>query len=171
MFDESKDANAAIEELSIVLNCPISAIPPEYLKAFLDGFDEVYRTEKKQLSEAEKRQDIFDNHLRQSFALIFMMFDRYKVSRKPIEDYKLLGGFFAALAVVVEVGFTSDRFLENKIGEYLQKIQELKKKTSSNIRSYGPFVNRLDKFIHERRGTLEEWKIKLLKDIVIILSS
>ena len=171
MFDESKDANAAIEELSIVLNCPIAAIPPEFLKAFLDGFDEFYRREKKQLSEAEKRQELFNNHLRQSFALIFVMFDKYTGSRKPIEDYKLLGGFFAVLAVVVEVGFTSDRFWENKVDEYLQRIQQLKTKTSSNIRSYGPFVNRLDKFIHEKRGSLGEWKIKLLRDIVGILSS
>ena len=46
MFDETKDVNAAIEELAIILDTPVASIDPQFLKSFIDGFDEVYKKEK-----------------------------------------------------------------------------------------------------------------------------
>ncbi|MBS3105845.1 hypothetical protein J4234_06345 [Candidatus Woesearchaeota archaeon] len=171
MFDETKDVNAAIEELAIILDTPIIAINSEFLKSFVDGFDEIYKKEKNLLLEAEKAEHLFQDGIRKSISLVFILFDRYVASRKPIENYKLLGEFFAALAVLIEVGFISSRFWENKTQEYLQQIQTLKKRTSNSIRNYGPFVNRLHKFINEKRGKVEEWQIEFLEQIARILSS
>ena len=114
---------------------------------------------------------MFQERIRMSTGLVFIIFDSYTASKKPIENYKLLGAFFAALAVLIEVGFISSRFWENKTQEYLQQIQNLKTKTSHSIRNYGPFVNRLHKFINEKRGKVEEWQIEFLEQIVGILSS
>lgn len=119
--------------------------------------------------EAEKYEQSFQRRIRDCSGLVFIMFDRYIASRKPIESYRLLGEFFAALAVLTEVGFVSPRFSENKVQEYLQQIQKLKRNTSHSIKDYGPFVKRLRAFISEKRGKLEEWRLEFLEVIIRVL--